>query len=117
MLDQKLKDEFHAAEIMFKLKWMTKQIHCVVLVDLGVGLSIKPYYENEDEKELLIKDSMIEFGWNREMVLKDMAKPNYCLMFANPNCELEDIRKILTTGGMCLDEAFYLNSNPSCPFA
>lgn len=117
MITQDLIDKYNFSEIPFILSWMSQPVNCAVLIDLEKGISIKPFITDETEMDIFINDFMIEFEFPRGMVLKEIARPNFCLFWGGCSNNDEEVIEILETGGRCLKEPYKTSENPSCPFA
>lgn len=121
MITQEFKDKWNGEEIMFQIDWMSKPINCVVLADLEEGVSIKPYYTNDEEKEIFITDIHRELKFNsRKETENFISRPTYCLLHASKNIDEYEMEKILTyKGNKLLSEVIttFYGRDPSCPFA
>ena len=103
--------KYHAKEIMHKPAWMKGTYHCVILVSKELGLSVKPYFIDEDEKIAFIKDRAEVRRISKMRCRKEIDAPDYCLHHMAPTGKAAAIQPLLKNG-----EFKNGGNNPSCPF-
>lgn len=110
--------KLHGEEILYKLPWMSRPYHAVLLASVDEGVSVKPYYEDENERQDLIKDIMAGSSRDYEETKRYIDKPDFCFATFRFDGRLspEAIEKRIKNGPTKADIAQAM-FNPSCPFA
>lgn len=121
MLTKEQCKEIHGTEMMFKLTWMPKAYSCVVLASPELGVSFKPYWKDEEEKEDFIKTVCERSYRTRDELEERLSRPDYCFLHCGVDPSLdtvpfEQICRIIRNGGLSVDDDCGI-SNPSCPYA
>lgn len=119
MITDKLIKEWHAKEIMWTPIWSKKAFHAVVLVDKKLGVSVKPYWIDEKEKqEAIWAKTEHYYGISEEMLsafAEEFADPHFCFAHASRFVPIESIRTVLEEGHH--NNVHASGHNAYCPFA
>ena len=117
LFPKKLVKKYHAKELLFKLEWMKRKYNCVILVTEKEGLSIKPFFKTDEEKEIFTTERAEYLGCSFEQSAKTMAKPTYCLARMEPDNDNEEaeLKYLLATGDFIVNDVF--GDQPIYPFS
>lgn len=116
MITRKFVAEYNAKEIMWNLSHLGKAYHAVVLASMEHGISIKPFFVNDEEKEDFIKLWGKKSSSTSAWIRKDMKRPEFCFAHMSKISKLKDVRKVIAQG--CFDGVYgTFTSQPVCPFA